>query len=289
MSGTTPDSMSMVKLPYRQPCVSKRSLISLDDGVAYACPDGIFHIGQGGSQLLTEDSFTRNEWSILIPNTSFSCQYDGKYIVGLPFIDQAYIFGSEGPTTFDLSSSTCMWVDDIEDKLYLAVYVSETDSSEVQEFNAGINKLTYTWKSKAFNLPRKDVMTCGIVSADFSSVLTADEIAAIEAQRTAYIALNATLLLGDIKGQVNSQAINEQVLNGDILNVLPVVPQMTSYILKVYGDGTLIYENVIPNDQPFRLPGDNRYSQYEIEIQGQYKIREIVIAPSIRDLLEYGG
>lgn len=289
ITGVAPESMSMTKLPHRQPCVSKRSLVSMLDGVAYACPDGVFFIGQAGTRLLTKDYYTRDEWSALTPSASLAAQYDGRYMIFFNTTKQGFIFDESGPISLNVEADA-LWVDDEGDRLYMAVYDQINAVTNVKEFNAGGERLNFTWKSKLFTLSKKSSMSAAKMSASFSELVTQEEAAAVQAERTYLQGLNDTIISSGIGiGDVNGFEVNGFAVNGNNFYILPAVPTVTSYVIRVFGDNTLIHEQSVFNDKPIRIPIKNKYNGYEIEIAGQYPIREVLVATSIRELKAHGS
>lgn len=288
ISGITPESMSMAKLPIRQSCVSKRSIVNFERGVAYACPDGIQYIGENGSRMLTDDYYTREEWSALIPDQSHAEKYDGKYVIFLTSRKQGFVLDpSSGPVFIDIDADA-VWQDDEGDRLYMAVYNEVSMSTSVREFNASGDRLVYTWRSKAFIMPQLTAMTACKMNADFDAVLSDEEIAVLQAQRDALEVLNDALIAaGDVCGSLNSHGVNNVPVNGDCLYVLPSIPTSTSYVLRIYGDDVLLVEQTVESVAPFRVPISERHNEYEIEISGSFPVRDVVMATSIRELKAY--
>jgi len=284
VSGLSPDSMSMTKLPHRQACVSKRSLISMMDGVVYACPDGLFYIGDSGAKLITKEHYTRDEWSELTPSGSVAAQYDGRYVIFFGTTKNGFIFDEKGPVGLNVEADA-LWVDDEGDKLYIAIYDQINQVTNVKEFNAGGSRLNYTWRSKAFSMPKKTSMSAAKINAAFDDLITQEELDAIQAERDYLEGLNAAVIAsGEGIGDINGCEVNCRAVNGHDLYDLPEVPTITSYVMRVFGDGNLIHERSVFSIEPFRIPISSKYNKYEIEVAGQYPIREVVIATSIREL-----
>jgi len=290
ITGITPESMSMAKLPVRQACVSKRSIVNLARGVAYACPDGIFYVGENGTDLLTKDYYTREEWQALIPSASHAEKYDGRYVIFFTSRKQAMLLDAQtGPSFLDIDADA-VWQDDEGDRLYMAIYDEMALTTSIKEFNAGGGRLVYTWRSKSFLMPQLIAMTSCKMNADYEAKLTQEEIDEIQVERDALEILNAALIAsGDICSSINGNMINEYEIDGSCLWLLPVVPTTSSYVLKIFGDGVLLVEQTVTSVAPFRVPIMQRYNEYEIEISGQFPVRDVVLATSIRELKAYAS
>ena len=163
IQGSHPDSMVVVKSDIEQACVSKRSIVSINNYVIYCSPDGLVALTPGGSQIITESLYTYDQWQTQIDPTSVHAYHqDNKYIG----------FYNNGSTTgcfvFDLTTrefalstltSTAGYQSLRNDKLYLHI------SGAIKPWGEGSN-LTYTWKSKIFTMPRPLGMSCAQVEAE---------------------------------------------------------------------------------------------------------------------------
>ncbi len=68
ISGVNPGAMSQVHSTVSQPCLSKGSIVSGDNGVFFASPNGLM-LAQGGGYIVnfTEGWITRDNWQALVP------------------------------------------------------------------------------------------------------------------------------------------------------------------------------------------------------------------------------
>lgn len=159
VTGMHPDSMSMERIELDQACVSKRSIVSIGGGVMYASPDGLVNVGAGGSRVVTESLYTREEWQALRPETIEGYYHDGKY-VGL-YAGGGFILNSledASLTMFD-EAVTAGYVDAVSDALYFAI------DGVIRKFNAGLDK-EYTWRSKKFLFSARPGPGCARIDAD---------------------------------------------------------------------------------------------------------------------------
>ena len=79
ISGSDSMSMSAVKLAVDQPCVSRRSIVALEQGVVYASPDGLCLASASGVQVVTAALFAREDWQALRPETIIAAAHEGVY------------------------------------------------------------------------------------------------------------------------------------------------------------------------------------------------------------------
>lgn len=164
MSGIDPQAMSEIKLESNQSCVSKRSLVDVGGSVIYASEDGLV-LGGNGSQLLTKELLTRDQWQAYNPSSMHACWFDDQYIV---FYDN----GTEkGALIFDLRESqvglkrsslyAMSAYSDLEaDTLYLLL-----EDQRVVSYETG-SVLSATWRSKLFIVPQTTNFGYGRVIAD---------------------------------------------------------------------------------------------------------------------------
>ena len=150
----------MERIELDQSCVAKRSIVSIGGGVMYASPDGLVYVGAGGSRVVTEELYTREEWQALNPSTIEAHFHDGKY-VSLYAAGGGFILNSIEDASLTLFDDvvTAGFVDKIADALYLVV------GGVIKKFNAGTDK-TYTWRSKKFQISQLPVPACVKIDAD---------------------------------------------------------------------------------------------------------------------------
>jgi hypothetical protein len=164
IQGSSPDAMVVVKSDLEQACASKRSIVSTNNSVIYASPDGLVLLSSGGSRILTEQMFTRAQWQATFnPSSIHAYQHDMKYVAFYT------VGGVTGGFIFDLTTgqmilhtlyATAGYNDLQADKLYTAF-----SNREVKIWLAG-SALNYTWKSKKFSMPKVMGFSCAQVEAE---------------------------------------------------------------------------------------------------------------------------
>lgn len=164
IQGSSPDSMVVVKSDIEQACASKRSIVSINNSVLYASPDGLVMLSSGGSKILTEQLFTRAQWQeTFSPASIHAYQHDMKYIA---FYTNG---GTTGGFIYDMSTGQFILhtlyanagYNDLQaDKLYTAF-----SNREVKIWLDGA-ALNYTWKSKKFTMPQVMGFSCAQVEAE---------------------------------------------------------------------------------------------------------------------------
>jgi hypothetical protein len=143
VSGSSPETYVMVKSEVNQACVSKRSVATINGGVIYASPDGLFLIGGAGVQNLTAPIFTRDEWQGLNPEQLQGFVIDNKYVgftnAGGFMLDPA----SMDFVMLDWTASAGFY-DAQLDELFLV-----TNTRDLVKFDTGAAR-TMRWRSKQF-------------------------------------------------------------------------------------------------------------------------------------------
>lgn len=158
IQGTDPTGMAVVKSDIHQACVSKRSIVSMNGIVLYASPDGLVKLSSGGSGLITEQMFSREQWQGINPATIHAYHWESKYVA----------FYDGGGFVFDPRDNTFIWHDitatagynDLQrDQLYLV------RGLEMHKWYSGTPK-SYTWRSKKWTLPQPMSFGCAQVEAE---------------------------------------------------------------------------------------------------------------------------
>lgn len=145
ISGTHPEAMSEEEVLIGWACSSKRSIVSMGDGVLYASPAGIALVGAGVAKLITLPLFTEDEWQPLGPTTIEAYWYEGKYIAFGPAFGGFILNSQEDAslTFFDEGGITAAYADIRTAKLYVA------QGADIKKFAEGPDR-TLTWRSRRY-------------------------------------------------------------------------------------------------------------------------------------------
>lgn len=166
VTGSHPDVMAMTKMPFPQPCMSRRSIVSSMGWVFYVSPDGLCGIQPGsGAKVMTDAYYSRREWQLLNPASSLMASHDtalhyfSSDSVGADvslLID--FPDGKAAITTND-EHALAIFSDVETDKLY---YLKDSDAirgngsaASIYEWQGGTTYKTFVWRSKRFqdNVP----------------------------------------------------------------------------------------------------------------------------------------
>jgi len=284
ITGNHPSSMTMAVSPDHQACLSKRGIVSIKGLVIFPTPAGLYSIGYGGGKLLTESLYDGETWQSRNPEQLKATAWDTRYI---GFTDTLGIMVETSDGKISASDMNL-----VVDAIYLhkptdLLYVCQTidGTSNIVQFNAAGDRIAYKWRSKKFSLGSQATMTAAKILANYGELLSPAEVAALDAAIAAIIASNGTLMTGNVKGAINSRAVNSFAINQSLIVTPPTTPLAQNVVMRVYGDGSLISTSTTLSDKPFRLPAGKSYRQYEIEIEGFTDVNEVTVASSITELV----
>lgn len=145
-SGVDPSAMSQEELKINQPCVSSRSIVSINGGVMWASPNGLAYIGPSGYAMASEAIITKKEWVEYKPSSIHAYLFDDCYVgfYDTGTVQSGFMFD---PQTGDFILldfyATAGYYDKGKSLLYLAI------GNNVYAFADG-SDLTMTWRSKVF-------------------------------------------------------------------------------------------------------------------------------------------
>ena len=146
ISGADSASMSALKLDSEHSCVSRRSIVSVGNGVIYASPDGLCLAGPSGVQLLTGDLFSREDWQALQPETVIATAHEGVYYFWAGGTCWALDLVAKRLGTVAGIAATAVHRDMLTDHLYAVV------GDDVRKLFSEGRRLA-TWRSGVATLP----------------------------------------------------------------------------------------------------------------------------------------
>lgn len=282
--GTEPASVSVESVDKVWPCLSKRSVVSIGDGVIYATTHGMAYIGMGGASIWTEAFYSREEWSPLAPSTMVSAAVEGRV-----FVRHVGTDGTNGILVFSPAESSMgltrlslvpdeLYADSINGRLYLV------DASGVQLYDAGDGpRLNYSWLSKEYHLPSP--VNFGAAKVDFIGEMSEADYAKAAADYAAALAANEALLPGyKGVGGINGSGINALMVNGSNLNPISL-PEIESGTFTLYCDGVAVYSrNLVADQSAFKLPAGFRTENIAVGLTGSIRIKNVKLAESMQGL-----
>jgi hypothetical protein len=162
IQGSHPDSSVMVEADVNQACISKRSIVSMNNNVFFASPDGIVALSPGGSSVVTQSLFDKETWQAQSPDDLVACMYESQYV---GFFDAT---SGNGGFVYDMKQKTWNFhnvyvtgaYNDLKND---ALYIIQ--NNELSKWDSGTD-LTYTWKSKKYTFPEPKAFSCYRVEAE---------------------------------------------------------------------------------------------------------------------------
>jgi hypothetical protein len=297
-SGVDPAAYTFSRYPGRYPCVSKRSMASGEIGVVWATPNGLALSDGSQVQLITKAFITRDEWSRdFAPTTLHGLFHEGHYWgwfkTGVDpsgnFVGGGIVF-DPGERAFLTTQGTYAYAAFAVPETDILFYVQRDPTLANRTFQHDADKtspLQYDWRSKIFLSRAIESFAFGKVIADFSSGLSAAEVASLNAQIAAVQAFNATQTLTN--GPINAAALNVTTINGD--TTLLTAPSFSGLIIgavtfKYWLDGALFYSTTVVDQTPFPLPAGVLGEEHEIELGGAIPVSEAAIATSVEEFAQ---
>lgn len=162
LQGSHPDSMVMVEADVNQACISKESIVSLNNHVFYASPDGLVGLSPGGSAVVTQSMFDKYAWQALNPTDLIGCRYENQYVGFLKTTS------GNGGFIYDIAAKTWNFhniyaTGGFNDLKNDALYIIK--GNELWKWDTG-TALNYVWKSKKFTFSEPKAFTCYRVQAE---------------------------------------------------------------------------------------------------------------------------
>ena len=162
IQGSHPDVLVAVKSDLEQACVSKRSIVSMNGSVFYASPDGLMRLAPSGSELVTANLLTREQWQALDPEALHAYSHDGKYLAFHGDRPGGFVFDTrEGQFYFHTFADVSAAYADLQtDSLYVVTADNRLTVWGIGEPQTGV------WHSKRFTFPQITGLSCMQVEAE---------------------------------------------------------------------------------------------------------------------------
>lgn len=279
-AGVEPASMTGEDVKGMYPCLSKRSIVSIGNGVLYASKHGQVLVGAEGVGIFTDPFFTRDEWDLLNPDTMICETANGRLYIAYTAdnsLTKMLVFDGPLLTEVDLETSA-LYADVSSGELYLGT------SEGVMLFDA-IDRvvLSGNWRSKEFVFPAP--VNLGAAKIDFDLAVDSAQQAAATTARNAALATNAAIRTsGNAQGAINASQVNEKLLHGSDFVAVPDAPAVNTVTFNLWQGDTLKASRVVSNTKAFRLPGGYKADNYSVEVITQCRVKEIRVAETMDGL-----
>lgn len=287
-TGLYPDGFTFTKLPLLEPCVSKRSMASDEDGAIYASRNGLVTINLNNAEIVTRDLCTRQEFAAYTPDSMLGIVFEGRYYgfyttPGATGSTSAAIVVGKGESiglkTVGISASAAT----IEPFTNQCFYVGSSDNLVYSLDPVGTVPMTYVWESKRFELPAPTNFSCFQVLGAERTPADDAAAAATTAANAAIAAANVAVLASGIQSELNSHELNGMSLNGSLMQD-PLPSYSTQVGVVVYAAGQAIYGGTVDTNKMYRLPGGFKAIGWRFRLTGQAEISGFEMATSANEL-----
>lgn len=301
IAGSNPLSMSPIKSPSIETCLSKGSIAATIQGVLYASPNGIVLFNESGPQIITSPIMTNEEWDDFSPATLRAAQYGMTY-VGFYSSSAGFKFSPAEAlallTTIDRFDNVQNIITDVlTGKLWLIrnnkVWLWEPPDGE---------HLYYTWKSKQFDFTRP--VNLGACMIKYKTILpsqSTDYFAAAEDYNIARMAaaplnpFNYTMFNGTVDVDLGATppidpttgmefAQNKYPFGGSPLLLTQPVSTNVLVQLTIWADGDVVFQEYVAPNSMRRLPSGFKAHVWQFELIGNADVYSFAIAETGREL-----
>ena len=285
MTGVSPETITVEKLPIPEPCVSARSIAFDEFGVLYASPNGLVAVGPGTAQVITKHLFRRNEWQEYNPALLIGTIYDGKYFGAF----QSAVHGArvmmisrdDHPALSFLDVNAGALFTDIETS---ELFYYEASDGIIFQWDADpLHPVIYEWKSKRFQLPKAISWSVLKLNIDVQQQDRTELYQQLVAQlRQENNDLFATY--DDLEGEINGSEVHAHLINGDILHEVPSFGEILTATVVLFGErGKEEARFNINSLDPVRIP-PFKSREIEVQINGTLSVQSLVLATTVAEL-----
>ena len=160
--GATPEVMSDHVIESSEACLSKASVLVYNGACFWASPDGIAAFGGSQVQVISRNTWSREQWQALRPATMRMFFYENHLLIyaGSGNAQTAWLYALARHDVGEMSETEarCAWYDVLDDRLYLV------RGDTLYAFNEG-EPLEAHWLSKPLVLAGAKAMTAARVEA----------------------------------------------------------------------------------------------------------------------------
>jgi hypothetical protein len=262
--GDDPGTWSVQKLEYPYGCVSRRSIVDMGEVAIYASADGLIGVAGATVEILTANTLTRAQWnSLYSPQNIFAAHVEGRYygVTTVSGTVKAFMFDPRTRTFIDLTVDQANAPLALYTRLDTDTLLILKEDGYVHEWNRGTDWTPYTWRSKFFQMTRPDILGC-------AQILSPAQIANYD--------VTMRLIAWDGEAMY-TVAVFSNLTGSEFDNLGPAA-------FTTWENGARRYA-FNKNINPFRLPvPNNRYTVYQVELEGTLPIGQVSLASVIDEL-----
>ncbi|MEN5278935.1 hypothetical protein ABE527_18560 [Brucella sp. TWI432] len=287
-SGSSPETMQMVKLESNLPCINARGIVDLGFAIAYPSNEGLAAVtASGEARLVSGDIMSRDDWLAIDPATIIGGQLSGRYVA---FYDTADANGTQmrgalfldlGTTPYLIRTNTAVSAAYFEIETS-ALYFLAKGENDIYRMDAPTgDKESYYWKSKDFHTMMP--LSYAAIQVDTIDFVSPLEYKNYEATRAQVIARNQQLIQSKISlGDLNAAPLNHVPSAGDNLLRLPTPPGNVR--VGVYADDKLV-ATITRTGSAQRLPAV-KATKWELDVSANVSVSQIVMSTTMDELRE---
>lgn len=284
-AGVDPAATTLEKVDKVWPCLAKRSVASVGDGVVFATAYGMAFVGASGASIMTEPMFSKVEWSPLQPSSMIAAVSEGKVFVRWSGSD-----GTRGVMVFNGAERvglTLLLPSNLPDELYSdprngKLYI--VDNGGISEYDAQVGaRLAYSWKSKEYYLPTPT--NFGAAKVDLVSEQSQADYDFQVAAYNAIVAANLVLMTpykgggGFARPGFNELSINASELGN------PSVLDLGIVTFTLYYDNVAVYSKTLAAvSNVLRPPPGKKTSSVAVGLTGTARVKLVVLAETVKGL-----
>lgn len=152
LNGAGPLNIGYTPVAFQEACVSKRSVVSMPGGVAWASQHGLCFIGDSGPVLVTDGIISTEQWEAMVPSTIVGSHYH-RYYVG--FYNDGTSKGflidplnPQGGIIFLSQGAQGVFFDTLSGRLYI-----QDTGNVIRRWNKGATQQAVTFKTGVKRTP----------------------------------------------------------------------------------------------------------------------------------------
>ena len=294
--GVTPASFTTQKIDAREPCLSRRGMVSTMYGVYYPSINGLVLANGSGVSVITKDVLTKEEWANFFPDLIYAAQ-EGVQYIAFTASNRGFLYDPQEGANKLVTLDGFTKVEGIETDPYTGnVYLLANNRYKEFDPNGGTARLNWRWYSKTYHFPKPLNFGAVRLNAEFGVINVVPDLAAETVYNSAFFAgvpsINA---LGDEvlggKPAPNSGVIatsddeNRAPLGGSLMyNIAYLSAQTQGVRLIVHIRDKVIFDRVVTDESICRLPTGFKSDIWEFEMVGNTRVYSLQVAETPKGL-----
>lgn len=276
--GTTPASFTMQKMDAVEPCLSRRGMVATVAGAYYPSLNGLVLANSNGTQIITQDLLTKEEWARYNPSEIYASQLGLQYIA---FVSPSFgfVFNPTEPQARLVEIDRFDDVVGIETDKYTGNVVLIRQDRAWDWDPENVERLFWRWKSKKWHFPKP--LNFGALKLKFDTGVndvTQDVFGYYGTYNNSRFAAGPLGTLGghgvdmvQDPGQVSGWTEPELTMpiGGDSLYPLNFMAQQVPSVRVIaYANDEKVFDFVVTDEQIVRMPAGFKRDVWQFELIG---------------------